>query len=187
MDRGRAIIPFRAVNRREAADYRPGMQRHHLLPCQLLSQRCFAKLFETLGKRRLFDDFRANGLLLPASESTALRTAMPLHRGPHRSYNDMVTQRVGHIETRWRADGGPGEDQACLDALMRLELLQAALRRRLFDHEQRDIMLSRKDPVGQGVAFTELDAMAELLWNGTGSVADRLPVRPAVPRWRRTG
>ena len=151
------------------------MQRHHLLPCQLLAQDCFSGLFETLGKRRLFDDFRTNGLLLPASESSALRTAMPLHRGPHRTYTDMVAHRVGQIEAGWRAGGGAGERQACLDAKMRLELLQAALRRRLLDHRRRHIMLNSKDPVGQGVDFTELDTMAEMLWTGTGELTQSPP------------
>tara|TARA_E500000305_G_C3912244_1_gene183944 strand:- start:15 stop:629 length:615 start_codon:yes stop_codon:yes gene_type:complete len=187
LDRGRAIIPFRAVNRRDAAGFRPGMQRHHLLPCQLLSRGCFASLFETLGKRRLFDDFRANGLLLPANEANALRTAMPLHRGPHRTYSDMVVHRVGQIEAGWRAKGGPGEDKACLDALMRLELLQAALRRRLLDHKRRHVMLSHKDPIGQGVDFTELDAMAEMLWSGTGIVTRPPEAIPAQLRLRRKG
>jgi len=35
-DARRARLPFRAVNRRDKPDYQPGMQRHHLLPCQLL-------------------------------------------------------------------------------------------------------------------------------------------------------
>jgi len=148
------------------------MQRHHLLPCQLLSRDCFSSLFDVLGKRGLFDDFRANGLLLPAREADALRTAMPLHRGPHRNYNDMVAHRVGQIEAGWQISGGPGKAQACNDARMRLQLLQTALRRRLLDHRRRHIALSSKDPIGQGFDFTELDAMAEIQWNGTGAVAE---------------
>lgn len=182
LDRGRAIIPFAAVNRRGDPDYRPGMQRHHLLPAQLLKQSCFLALFQTLGKRRLFDDFRTNGLLLPASEINAVRTAMPMHRGPHRTYSDMVVHRVGQIEGEWRAAGGPGDDEACVAALMRLELLQVALRRRLLEHKRRHIMLSRKDPIGQSVDFTGLDAMAEMLWQGTGDVVEGGAVAPRPQR-----
>jgi len=42
-------------------------------------------------------------------------------------------------------------------------LLQAALRRQLLD-QQRRLVLSRKDPLGAGFDFAELDAMAEALW-----------------------
>ena len=63
----RRRLPFRAVNRRGAPQYDPALQRHHLLPCELLGKTCFAPLIETLGKDWIgFDDFRRNGLLLPA-------------------------------------------------------------------------------------------------------------------------
>jgi hypothetical protein len=71
------------------------MQRHHLLPIQLLSARCFGSLFERIGRDHVgFDDFRRNGLLLPATERSAVRIGLPLHRGPHRHYNEMVVERV---------------------------------------------------------------------------------------------
>lgn len=50
------------------------------------------------------------------------------------------------------------------EALLRLSLLQAALRKRLMD-ERRRMLLNRKDPLGAGFDFSELDAMAESLWN----------------------
>lgn len=46
---------------------------------------------------------------------------------------------------------------------MRLHLLQGALRRQLLT-ERRRVVLNRKDPVGTGFDFSELDAMAEALW-----------------------
>jgi len=46
---------------------------------------------------------------------------------------------------------------------MRLHLLQSALRRQLLAQRRR-VVLNRKDPLGTGFDFTELDAMAELLW-----------------------
>jgi hypothetical protein len=89
----RPRLSFRSVNRKDAAGYQPGMQRHHLLPNQLLSKRCFAPLFEAVGRDRLgFDDFRLNGLLLPANGEAALKMRLPLHRGPHRDYNAMVAE-----------------------------------------------------------------------------------------------
>lgn len=145
----------------------PSLQRHHLLPRQLLTRRCFGRMFEFLGIRLVgFDDFRANGLLLPSTENSAMRLGMPLHRGPHRDYNAMVIERVGCIEAAW-ADLHPRDARAALEAaLMRLALLQAALRTRLLD-EQRRMVLNRRDPVGTGFDFSELDAMAESLWRST--------------------
>ncbi len=157
-------ISFRAVNRRGFPGYNPGLQRHHLLPRQLLSRRCFGRMFEWIGPKLVgFDDFRANGLLLPANENAAERIGLPLHRGPHRQSNQMVIERVGQIEQNWskNCDGDP--EQALDEALLRMTLLQSALRRRLLQ-ERRRLILNRKDPLGRGFDFTELDSMAEELY-----------------------
>lgn len=163
----RKAIPFRSVNRRGAPAYNPGLQRHHLLPRQLLGKQCFASLFDTLGQSRVgFDDFRRNGLLLPATEDATIRTGMPLHRGPHRRYNELVIERVGRIEAQWSIAQARDTEAALTEALERMTLLQSALRRRLLS-EKRPIVLNRKDPLGTGFDFTELDAMAETLWAAT--------------------
>lgn len=160
----RAVIAFRSVNRRGLPGYDPSLQRHHLLPRQLLSRRCFGPMFERLGRERVgFDDFRVNGLLLPADEEATVRTGMPLHRGPHRRYNEVVIARVGRIEADWSQGRARDPEAALAEALMRLELLQNALRRQLLA-ERRRILLNRKDPLGTGFDFSELDAMAEALW-----------------------
>lgn len=157
-------VSFRSVNARGTQGYDPGLQRHHLLPRQLLSQRCFGKMFTEVGRVRVgFDDFRRNGLLLPANEHTSIRTGMPLHRGPHRRYNEVVIARVGRIEARWSIARRTDEDKALIEVLLRLHLLQGALRRQLLSQRRR-ILLNRKDPIGTGFDFTELDAMAEALW-----------------------
>lgn len=167
-DRGRTasltIIAFRAVNAPGQPGYDPGLQRHHLLPRQLLSQRCFGRMFAEVGRVRVgFDDFRRNGLLLPATEAASVRTGMPLHRGPHRRYNEVVIARVGRIEAGWALARRQDEEAALAEALLRLHLLQGALRRQLLA-ERRRVVLNRKDPLGTGFDFTELDAMAEALW-----------------------
>jgi hypothetical protein len=145
------------------------MQRHHLLPRQLISARCFTRLFDRLGRERVgFDDFRRNGLLLPCNEPAALRMGLPLHRGPHRDYNSMVMERVGRIEGGWAVHRLRAPEQALEEALMRLTLLQAALRRRLLAERAR-LRLNRGDPLGAGRDFAELDAMAEMLWRETGA------------------
>ena len=165
--RNRAQIAFRTVNARGSPDHDPSLQRHHLLPRQLLSTRCFSALFEHVGCTPVgFDDFRANGLLLPATEAATRRTGMPLHRGPHRRYNELVMERVGQIEARWVEARRTDPEAARTEALMRLRLLQIAMRRRLLD-ERRRMILNRKDPLGTGFDFAELDAMAEVLWAST--------------------
>jgi hypothetical protein len=162
----RQAIAFRAVNHSASPGYDPGLQRHHILPRQLLSRRCFGPMFAMLGRERVgFDDFRANGLLLPATEEATVRTGMPLHRGPHRRYNEVVIARVGRIEERWSCIVPQDPEAALAEALMRLELLQAGLRRQLLAQRRR-VVLNRNDPLGSGFDFTELDAMAETLWTG---------------------
>jgi hypothetical protein len=165
----RRRIPFRSVNRRGDPGHDPELQRHHLLPLQLLSEGCFGTMFEAVGLGAgRFDDFRANGLLLPASEEATLRTGMPLHRGPHRIYNEMVIARVGRIEQDWSGQRLGNPEAALRQALMRLGLLQAALRRRLMDQMRQRLLLNSKDPLRMQVDFSELDAMADALWGATG-------------------
>ena len=95
-----------------------------------------------------------------------MRLGMPLHRGPHRNYNAMVIERVGQIESAWSRLSGSNRDEALEDALFRLGLLQSALRRRLLAERKR-LILNKNDPLGAGFDFSELDAMADQLWNVT--------------------
>lgn len=124
-------------------------------------------MFDTLGRLPVgFEDFRRNGLLLPSTEAATLRTGMPLHRGPHRQYNEVVIERVGKIEEGFSIARADDTEAALREALERLTLLQSALRRRLLS-ERRRVILNRKDPLGTGFDFTQLDAMAEELWKAT--------------------
>lgn len=159
-------LPFGAVNRAGAAGYVPGLQRHHLLPRVLVSQRCFVRLIEALGLRAGFDDFRRNGMLLPATEDAAVRMGLPLHRGPHRAYTEMVGERLGWIEAGWVATRCNDRDKAGIAAQVALTQLQVDLRRSLLD-PQRTVRLNRNDPLGRGTDFTRIDAMAETLWGAT--------------------
>lgn len=168
----RTALSFRAVNQRGRDGYDPGLQRHHLLPFQLISASCFRALFDGVGRARIgFDDFRRNGLLLPAREEAAQLLQLPLHRGPHRGYNSMVIERVGTIEGRWAAERRRRPDRALEEALFRLRLLQDALRRRLLSPAGRFAALNRHDPTLTPPSFDDLDAMAELLWEETGAAA----------------
>jgi hypothetical protein len=160
----RKSVSFRSVNRPGEPGFDPGLQRHHLLPRQVMQRRSFAAMFTVIGPERLgFDDFRSNGLLLPATDQASLRTGMPLHRGPHRRYNEVVMERVGRIEQHWSRARGYDPESALRTALWQLGLLQSALRRGLLA-ERRKFVLHARDPIGTGFDFTELDAMAETLW-----------------------
>ena len=159
-------LPFGAVNRAGAAGYVSGLQRHHLLPRVLVSRRCFVRLIEALGLRAGFDDFRRNGMLLPATEDAAVRMGLPLHRGPHQAYSEMVGERLGGIEAGWLATRCSDRDAAGIAALVALTQLQADLRRSLLD-PQRTVRLNRYDPLGRGTDFTRIDALAETLWGAT--------------------
>lgn len=164
----RGPLPFRSVNIPGRAGYTAGLQRHHILPRQLLGRGALGEMICTLGIGRLgFDDFRRNGLLLPASDEAALRVGLPLHRGPHRSYNELVSERVSQIEFAWSRARGGSRHAADLDALMRFDLLQRALRRRLLDPRRwTGVPLNRRDP---SLDFSHLDRMADLLWAATDS------------------
>lgn len=159
-------LPFGVVNRAGRADYVGGLQRHHLLPRVLVGYKCFAQLIGALGVRTGFDDFRRNGMLLPATETAAVRMGLPLHRGPHRVYSEMVRERLGVIEAGWASTRSRDSDEAGIIALRALAALQADLRRNLLD-PRRTFRLNRSDPLGSGTDFTRIDAMAEILWGAT--------------------
>jgi len=167
----RATLPFRSVNLPGRPGYNAGLQRHHVLPRQLLDARGINQLIDGLGEDSLgFHDFRRNGLLLPATDEAAVRLGLPLHRGPHQSYNQLVIERMGQIEAGWqkRKRGRQG-DRALVEALLRIDLLQRALRRRLLDPARwRGSPLHARDPA---LDFSHLDRMAEALWLATDPVS----------------
>jgi len=115
----RAALPFRSVNVPGRQGYCAGLQRHHVLPRQLLDARGINDLIDEIGTDSLgFHDFRRNGLLLPATDEEAVRLGLPLHRGPHQSYNELVIERMGQIEAGWqRRRRGRQGDGALTEAL----------------------------------------------------------------------
>ena len=159
-----SCLPFAAVNRAGRPGHACDLQRHHLLPRQALEWPALGRMFSALGRERIgFDDFRRNGMLLPARESAVLRLGLPLHLGPHRDYNRMVIERLGMIEEAWSGERGRNGDAARDAALMRIALLQSALRRRILDR-CRPVRFNRADRLGYGRDFALLDRLAEELW-----------------------
>lgn len=158
---GRTVPPhgklaFRSVNTPGTPGYRPGMQRHHILPRQVARKSCFSRLVQGVGEERIaIDDFRSNGVLLPSLEQASQILGLPLHRGPHGRYNEVVMERFGQIEADWQRERMRNADGATMELL-----LQPA--RRLF-------RLNRRDPrPGQRLIFGDLDAMAEVIWARSG-------------------
>ena len=162
----RRTIPFHSVNVAGAPGYQAQMQRHHILPRQALTLFGLQRMLGRLGEQQVgFHDFRRNGLLLPATDAAARRVLMPLHRGPHRQYNQLVLERIGQIEAGWQRRRASNDGAADREALMRLDLLQRALRRRLLDPRRWGGMpLNQRDPA---MDFSHLDAMADMLWADT--------------------
>jgi hypothetical protein len=112
-------------------------QRHHLIPVNVISRRCFAPLFSVIGSVG-FDprNFLSNGMLLPATEKMAEQTGLPLHRGPHARYDQLVAECLGAIT-----------DETVPNAIAvyrRISELQGMLRRAL--QQDASLMLNRNDP-----------------------------------------
>jgi hypothetical protein len=77
-----------------------------------------------------------------------------------------VIERMGQIEAGWqRRRGNAPINQARIETLWRIDLLQRALRRRLLDPVLwRNVPLNQRDP---GLDFSHLDRMADALWAAT--------------------
>ena len=82
----------------------------------------------------------------------------------------MVVDRVGQIEGDWARLRQQAPEIAIDQALMRLDLLQRALRRGLLRPDGTRLKLNRGDPLGAGADFTALDAMADTLWGETSEI-----------------
>jgi len=93
-----------------------------------------------------------------------MRARMPLHRGPHRRYNELVAHRVAAI--LGEMDAGNRRFHARCDAVERLKLLTAALRNTLHRRHP-PISLNQRDPFACNVDFSGLDSACDLLWSAT--------------------
>lgn len=174
----RPPIPFRSANNRRDPNYEPASQCHHLLPLQLLKMDCFENMFSKLDSNSIgFHDFRTNGLLLPSTEKRSVETGLPLHRGPHNKYNEVVMMRVGAVKRDWSQGRLVDPLKANQIAESRLCWLKAGLRSGLIKQCERSRMtLNRFDPnaiIGEGYDFTEMDDMAEIVMGATAGVLEK--------------
>lgn len=122
-----------------------GFQRHHLIPVNLIMRPAFGPLFTSVATVG-FDprNFLANGVWLPATELMAEVTGLPLHRGPHRQYDQLVADGLNEILT----DLISGRVGSIVAAYRRISELQGMFRRAL--RHDASLMLNRNDPRGAG-------------------------------------
>lgn len=130
----------------------PGFQRHHLIPVNLIQRRAFAPVF-LLAKSVGFDarNFLSNGTLLPATEVMVEQTGLPLHRGPHPQYDQLVADCLNEISNGIAND----PSVAPILAYRRISELQGRLRRAL--NNDASLMLNRNDPRGAICPLFKLD------------------------------
>jgi len=153
---------MRAFRRKRGISVPFQHQSHHLVPVGVFSRVGFADHFRALRSEG-FDvcDFLQNGIFLPSTEVAAMRCGLPLHRGPHHHYNDLVAHRVAAILRDM--ESGHRRFAARCDAIERLKILTSALRNTL--HRRHPLIaLNQRDPFASRVDFTELDDACELLW-----------------------
>ena len=142
---------FREVKRRVRG---PGFHCHHVIPIEVIEKPVFRTLFRTMRELGFdFDDFRQNGLYLPCTEENAAAFRLPMHRGPHPVYNQVVSERISAIE-------GLGSHIQLLE----LYRLQGALKAALRNNEV-SLRKGRRNPMAANVDFEPIEIAAYRLWN----------------------
>lgn len=90
------MLSFRRVKSRVKI---PGFHCHHLIPVEIVEKAAFRGLFSKIGEIGFdYDSFEQNGMYLPCTEENAAAFRLPLHRGPHPVYNQLVSERVATLE-----------------------------------------------------------------------------------------
>jgi hypothetical protein len=132
--------------------WKPGFQRHHLIPVNLIRSRCFAGLFSLVVQSGFAPHcFASNGMQLPATEAVAAATGLPLHRGPHPEYDALIAAHLSQIDRRLKL----GRIATGMELLIQLSDLQGHLRRVLF--AKASLRLNRRDPRRPDLALLSLD------------------------------
>lgn len=126
-----------------------------------------AAMFDQLQREGFaLQHFACNGLMLPASESAALRLGHALHRGPHHGYSDVIAARVERIRVHFALQAPVDPGWARRTATMRLRLLQDVMRRALTDRHRAGFWLNRRDPMRLFADRPYLDDAIDRLFAG---------------------
>jgi len=140
---------------------RSGWHRHHLLPNHLSRYPDLRKFTEQLGGTGAgLDDFDTNGMFLPSEEGIARHAHLPLHRGPHLTYNEIVVSALdGLRQDVVRCKTGLRDQHAAVRALqcrLRTLLQLSAL--------DMDVALAGRDPFGPIPVAAALDRQTDALF-----------------------
>ncbi|HMS19349.1 AHH domain-containing protein [uncultured Sphingorhabdus sp.] len=142
---------FREVKRRVRV---PGFHCHHIIPVEIIEKPAFKTLFGNVRAMGFdFDDFHRNGLYLPCTEQNAAAFGLPLHRGPHPVYNQVVSECIAALE------------KLTLHAqLLELHNLQGMLKTALRNNEV-PLRKGRRNPANSDLDFESVEIAAYRLWN----------------------
>lgn len=140
---------------------RSGWHRHHLLPRNIENYPDLASFIgRSTGSLACLGNFDVNGMFLPAVEQLAARERLPLHRGPHRHYNDYVIAVLDGISKAAGACNVPP-----VESQRAIRWLQTTLRLALKTSAQNaDVALSSRDPFGPAAALLDLDRQTDALF-----------------------
>ena len=141
-----------------SAPTRSGWHRYHLIPRDAMRYPDLARFL--IGLPLPLGDFDTNGMFLPALEKIARKERLPLHRGPHRHYNEIVLMALAAICTQTPIDGS-----AYAWKLPLVRRLQEQLRRLLRSSASDiEIVLSGRDPFGPSANLVALDHRTDELF-----------------------
>ncbi len=88
------ILTFREIRKRCKI---LGFHCHHVIPIAVVEHRALARTF---GRARSAgfepQNFATNGMHLPSTEEHAVAFRLPLHRGPHKVYNEIVANHISN-------------------------------------------------------------------------------------------
>jgi hypothetical protein len=96
--------------------------------------------------------FLANGQLLPSTEAMAVQTGLPLHRGPHKQYDELIAAGLNIIWEEMQRG-------AVCDNVAALQLLSDFIgqMRRTLQHGG-TLLLNRHDPRSTDCPLSKLDS-----------------------------
>ena len=135
---------------------KPGFQRHHLIPLEIVRKPHFRDLFNTVRSKGFNpNDFRTNGMWLPATEELAVEYGLAMHRGPHPQYSELVSD--------WIAQLARAQLRHPVELNHLLLLLQRRLRKFLTNRPSY-FLLNRNDPLRARAGFSSVDDDIDKLW-----------------------
>jgi len=162
----RAVIPATVSFREVRSRFRvAGFHCHHVIPIEVVEMPSLAVLF---GHVRACgfnpNDFTSNGTHLPSTEQQAAAFGLPLHRGGHPRYNEMVAELVSPLVRM--------DPPHALVALRQVQYrLRTALRPSLALSSAR-----RRGPFPAQTDFRRLDAEIGILWQQTAPALTELDI-----------